>query len=444
MSLRADRDSYALSLGVELNDDGSIDEKTLQVTPSIIKVDYRLTYEEVDEMLEFGVGYFEEWQLGALLSEANKRRKFRINNGSTEGFVPNPIPQTEIRVEPNIEAEDGLDIILKIEGTHNAGYNQSSAELNFSPSGVDNFAPPVSSSSLLVTEMMIMSGEAMGKFKQIAESVSGANNEDLSIPKLENTLHLPYRVQPKPDFTTRYQELNTLETLKGRGYCHAWYARRFFEPVRVSGQMQPHYGLGLDCYVQWSSPIRRFGDLQVHAAVKRFLRKSRINDLMRDGEAIPEELCDYDLGCSVPQCLKDSKDANDKITKYSIDDRKASRLGIDYRKGIGFIKAARIVQKKSSEYWLFEYIRRCVENSNIDVEFHATVLALVDPNRYQYAIYVHELGLEHRYLSETGELKIGSILLMKVESVSPRYGLLTFNLSSKYIGGSSRNAASAA
>lgn len=88
MSLRADCDSHALSLGVELNDDGSIDEKTITVTPSLIKVDYRLTYDEVDEMLEMGVGYFEEWELGALLSEANKRRGFRISKGSTEGFVP--------------------------------------------------------------------------------------------------------------------------------------------------------------------------------------------------------------------------------------------------------------------------------------------------------------------------------------------------------------------
>lgn len=437
MSLRPDRDSYALSLGVEINEDGTIDESTIQVTPSIIKVDYRLTYDEVDEMLEMGVGYFEEWELGALLCEAKKRRKFRISNGSTEGFAPNPIPQAEVRIKPNNEAEDGIEIILKVEGTHNAGYNQSSFDLNTYSTGADSYAPPVSSSSLLVTEMMIMSGEAMGKFKRIAESAT-SREKNSSIPQLENVLHLPYRTQAKPDFSSRYQELNTLESLKERGYCHAWYARRFFEPIRVMDEMKPHYGLGLDCYVQWSSPIRRFGDLQVHAAVKRFLRRARVNELMRKGEPIPHELSDSDIGCIVPKSLEKSKKADGQITEYHIDvtaNKKLSHLAIDYKRGLGFINAARIVQKKSNEYWLFEYIRRRVGKSSSDVEFEGTVLALVDPNRYQYAIFIHELGLEHRYLSETGQLKTGSRLLFKVESVSPRYGLLTFTLASKYTGG---------
>ena len=447
MSLRADRDSYALSLSVELNEDGSIDENTISVSPSIIKVDYRLTYDEVDEMLDMGVGYFEEWELGALLGEANKRRKFRIANGSTEGFVPNPIPQAELRVEMNEESEDGIDIILKVEGSHNAGYNQSSTELDTNPSTTDNYAPPVSSSSLLVTEMMILSGEAMGKFKYVAESAVNVAAKSTLIPQLKNTLDLPYRMQPKPDFSRRYQELNTLESLKERGYCHAWYARRFFEAVRVTNRMQPHYGLGLDCYVQWSSPIRRFGDLQVHASVKRFLRIARINQLMRLGKPIPPAINPSDIGCVVPKVLEDSKDESGLITKYLIDEESrhltSSNLSIDYRKGLGFIKAARILQKKSNEYWLFEYIRRCVDNSDNDIEFEVTILALVDPDRYQYAIYVHELGLEHRYLSQTGELKPGSKLLMKVDSVSPRYGLLTFSLSTKYVGGR-RKAAKAA
>jgi len=449
MSLRANKDSYALSLGVELHDDGSIDDRTIQVTPSIINVDYRLTYDEVDEMLDMGIGYFEEWELGALLSEANKRRKFRIVNGSTEGFVPNPIPQAELRVEPNADAEDGLDIIVKVETTHNAGYNQSSTLDTANPIGADDYSTPVSSSFLLVTEMMIMSGEAMGKFKHIAESsINNSNESSLnSTPQLENGLDLPYRTQARPDFAARYQEVNTLDSLKDRGYCHAWYARRFFAPVRVMSEMKPHYGLGLDCYVQWSSPIRRFSDLQVHAAVKRFLRREEINRLMRNGEAIPDGISDMDLGCAVPKSVHESKDDNGNITKYLIEEntgRKHPSLDINYKRGIGFIKAAKMVQRKSNEYWLFEYIRRRVEESDDDVEFQATVLGCVDPQRFQYAIYVYELGLEHRYLSEKGYLQTGSKLSLKVASVSPIQGLLTFALSSKYIGRSNSNTAAAA
>lgn len=437
MSLRADRDSFALSLCVEINGDGSIDESSIQVMPSIIRVDYRLTYEEVDEMLEMGVGYFEEWELGALLSEANKRRNFRITNGSTEGFVPMPIPKAEIRVETNEEAQDGIDIVLKIEASHNAGVNQSAILLETNPSNIDEYAPPVSSSFLLVTEMMILSGEAMGKFRKAATKCANQNLEE-SVFQLENSLDLPYRTQSKPDFRERYQELNTLESLRERGYCHAWYARRFFKPVRVLKEAKPHYGLGLDCYVQWSSPIRRFGDLQVHAAVKRYLRKERINQMLQEGKAIPLEISDLDIGCPIPILIEKSmREKQEKMVEYSSFNKSKevnSDFNINYDKGLGYVKAARMVQRKTTEYWMFEYIRRLVEISENDLEFEATVLACIDPERYQYVIYVNELGLEHRYLSQKGYLQTGSKLLMKVDSVSPRHGLLTFSLSTKYIG----------
>lgn len=435
MSLRAECDSHALSMAIELNDDGSIDEDSLMITPSLINVDYRLSYDEVDEMLEVGVGYFEEWELGALLDEANKRRKHRISCGSTEGFVPMPIPQAEIKVVENSDNE--VDILLNVETTHNAGVNQSEAVLDFDSQPDEDISPPVSSAFLLVTEMMIMSGEGMGKLKDVLESkTKRVREENDHLPILENKLDLPYRAQPRPDFKQRYQELETLNSLKGKGYCHAWYARRFFESVRVNNEPSPHNGLGLDCYVQWTSPIRRFSDLQVHSAVKRFLRRHRVNLLMENGREIPEGITPSDLGCDVPKLVPSLTTEEGSSKRYEIV-RTGGRHYINYKRGIGFVNAARMVQRKSKEYWLFEYIKRQLEESDSEVLYKATVLACVDPRRGQYAIFVHDLGLEHRYLSEQGELSIGSKLWLKVSSVQPRHGILTFTLSSIY-GGKSK------
>jgi len=265
-----------------------------------------------------------------------------------------------------------------------------------------------------------------------------AERDDGDIPTLENELDLPYRTQPKPDFARRYQEIDTLESLRDKGYCHAWYARRFFEPVRVKDQPLPHHGLGLDCYVQWTSPIRRLSDLQVHASVKRHLRRDRVNDLMRAGKPIPAALSASDLGCGVPKLV----DTDAGI--YEIPSgRRRGQHEINYRRGWGFVNAARMVQKKSREYWLFELIRRQIEESESEIAFETTVLACVDPRRGQFAIYVHELGLEHRYLSEKGDLQIGERLWLKVSSVSPRLGSLTFTLSSKSGGRPSRFARAA-
>ena len=434
MSLTADRDSYALSLAVELNDDGSIDPTSAYITPSLINVKYRLAYDEVDEMLECGVAYFEEWELGALLDEANKRRKYRIACGSTEGFVPNPIPQAELRV---VEKDDDVEIILTVEVTHNSGLNQSEAVLNMDSTADLDFAPPVSSAFVLVTEMMIMSGEAMGKMKGVLESLQRPGDESDELPTLENELDLPYRTQPRPDFAKKYQEVNTLESLKNKGYCHAWYARRFFEPVQVKAEALPHNGLGIDCYVQWTSPIRRFSDLQVHASVKRFLRRQKVNQLMKAGKPIPENLTASDLGCEIPRQVESSKSESGLYTEYKLEQSGGEHV-VNYKKGLGFVNAAKMVQRKSREYWLFEFVRRQVEESDSEIAFETTVLACIDPLRQQYAIFVHELGLEHRYLSEQGELPSGKKLWLKVSNVQPRLGLLTFTLSSKYGGRSAK------
>ena len=60
MSLLAGRDTPALSMSLEIGENGEIVQDTIELTPSTIRVDYKLTYEEVDEMLAEGVGYREE------------------------------------------------------------------------------------------------------------------------------------------------------------------------------------------------------------------------------------------------------------------------------------------------------------------------------------------------------------------------------------------------
>eukprot|EP00970_Alexandrium_tamarense_P014247 scaffold4011_cov115-Alexandrium_tamarense.AAC.3 len=193
MSLESYEDKCALSLGVEINSDGSIIPTSIVLTPSTINVDYRLTYDQVDEMLDEGVGYTEEWQIGALLSAATKRRAHRVEMGSTEGMVPFPIPKALIDSKFD-EEKHNYDISLKIETTHNSGSNMTAGE---NEEHYDPYASPVSSSQLIVTEMMIMAGEAMGKWQS-----EQPMHEDVEVDgriQLPNELKLPFRRQPAPD-----------------------------------------------------------------------------------------------------------------------------------------------------------------------------------------------------------------------------------------------------
>ena len=413
MSLTANTDVCALSLGVELNTDGSIDTSSIEVTQSIINVSFRLTYEEVNEMLEEGVGYSEEWQLGALLAAAKTRRNYRIENGSSEAMIPNPMPQGTVSTFPDEHSPDGVGIKVEVEATHNSGKNiTADAE-----SGTPNPAAPASPSFMLVTEMMIMAGEALGAWKLRCDQERRLST---TIDSIENCLRLPFRTQPKPDFLARSTEYNIMQTLLesnvGGGYCQAWYARRFFTGVKVSENANPHSGLGINTYVQWTSPIRRLSDLLVHCSVKRYLRRQKVIELIQQGKSVPSELTLSDLGCPVPYVGAPTTIGRDELD-----------TDIDYGRGQALVTASRQMQRNAQQYWLYEYLSRQMEIE--PPMFDAIVLGCVDHERLQYAIYLPSIGFEHKYLSEKGELHAGDRLSLRVSSVMSRTGLLTLTLS---------------
>ena len=56
------------------------------------------------------------------------------------------------------------------------------------------------------------------------------------------------------EYKSRESEARQMDFLlqMNKRYPHAWYARRFFNKVSVSTTPGPHFGMGLDCYVQWT------------------------------------------------------------------------------------------------------------------------------------------------------------------------------------------------
>ncbi|MBW8190671.1 exoribonuclease II [Neiella marina] len=62
--------------------------------------------------------------------------------------------------------------------------------------------------------------------------------------------------------------LNTLET----GYLDSR-LRKFQSFSEVQVEPGQHYGMGLDCYGTWTSPIRKYGDMINHRLIKAILRK---------------------------------------------------------------------------------------------------------------------------------------------------------------------------
>jgi exoribonuclease-2 len=101
----------------------------------------------------------------------------------------------------------------------------------------------------MVREAMLMAGEAVGRFAG------------------ERNIPLAYTVQDPP------QEADPpLGALAGAGPSTMWAQRRLMQRSRPSTAPGRHAGLGLDVYVQVTSPLRRYLDLLAHQQLRAHLR----------------------------------------------------------------------------------------------------------------------------------------------------------------------------
>lgn len=209
MSLIQGQVCPALSFGVTLDEIGAIQDFTIHA--SYIKPTYRLTYDDVDEMLELGVQA--EPEIEALAQAAQLRSRWRSSQGSINIRMP----------ESSIKVKNDDEITIEL---------------------LDD-----SRSRQLVAEMMILTGEVAGRYAQ------------------EHNIPLPFRGQPQPELPTD-EELLVLPAGLVR-YCAL---RRCMPRSEVGLVPSRHAGLGLELYTQVTSPIRRYTDLLAHFQIKAHLR----------------------------------------------------------------------------------------------------------------------------------------------------------------------------
>ena len=307
MSLVQGQVCAALSFGVILDDTGAVLEYIIQ--PSLIKPTYRLTYDDVDEMLHLGLK--DEPEIVELAEWAQLRRKWRKAQGSIQIKMPESIIKVQDNQEITIELIDG------------------------------------SQSRQLVAEMMILAGEIAGKYGT------------------ENNLPLPYRGQPQPELPSD-EELLQLPAGPVR-FCAM---RRCMPRSETSMTPTRHASLGLDSYVQVTSPIRRYTDLLAHFQIKAHLQ-------------------------NLP--LPFSKEELQEIV-YSV---------------TGSAYEATLVERQTNRYWGLEYLRR-----NGQCIWQVLVLRWLREDENLGLILIEDLGMElpHRF---DRPVKLGERLEMRVTRADP-------------------------
>ncbi len=208
MSLTQGKVCSALSFGVILDETGGIEDYQIQV--SLVKPTYRLTYEDVDEILQLGVQA--EPELEAIATWAKRRSSWRQSQGAISIHMP----------ESSIKVKDDEITIEVLED---------------------------SISRSLVAEMMILTGEVAGRYGEA------------------HSLPLPFRGQPQPELPPEAELLQL-----PAGFVRDCAIRRCMPRSEVSITPVRHASLGLDTYTQVTSPIRRYADLLAHFQIKAHLR----------------------------------------------------------------------------------------------------------------------------------------------------------------------------
>ncbi|MDJ0742071.1 MAG: ribonuclease R [Xenococcaceae cyanobacterium MO_167.B27] len=313
MSLVQGQTCHALSFGVVLDELGAIQDYIIR--PSFIKPTYRLTYDDVDEMLELGLT--KEPEIAELAKAATLRQQWRKSQGSIQIQMP----------ESSIKVKDEEITIELLDG---------------------------SQSRHLVAEMMILAGEVTGQYAK------------------ENNIPLPFRGQPQPELPPE-EELLLLPAGPVR-YCAL---RRCMPRSEMSLTPLRHASLGLDNYIQVTSPIRRYTDLLAHFQLKAHLRGDK---LPFSKERLQEIL--YSVGTSAYE--------------------------------------ATLVERQTNRYWGLEYLRR-----NAESIWQALVLRWLREDEGLGIILIEDLGLElpHRF---ERNVYLGDRLEVKVSRVDPHRDEIRF------------------
>ncbi len=208
-SFRQGHTSLAMSIGILLDHDGLVIDYKLH--KSIIKPRYSLTYEEADELIDLAPP--EEEYLSMIHEILKTRQNWRIDQGAII-----------------LEQDQGKFII-----------NNQNVEIRILET---------SSARSLISEAMILVGTIIaniGVNKNLAFPFRGQHS---------------YPIHDK-DLSNKYQHVAVRNT----------FIKTNITKSIVSAKPLKHFGLGLNSYVQATSPIRRYLDLLVQRQTYNFIDK---------------------------------------------------------------------------------------------------------------------------------------------------------------------------
>lgn len=252
-SLRPDEEKLTFSAIFELDSKANV--LNHRIGRTVIKSDRRFTYEDAQERIETGEGDFAH-EINILNDLAKQLRRRRYDNGALE------FDRAEVRFEID---ENGKPVSV---------YFKESKDAN-----------------KLIEEFMLLANltvaESIGKVPQgkKAKSFVYRVHDNPDPEKMRNLSLIAQRFGFKVNADGRAKEVNRslnrlLKDVKGRGEENmlSILAIRSMAKAVYTTDNIGHYGLAMDYYTHFTSPIRRYPDMMVHRLLAKYAEKGRSVD----------------------------------------------------------------------------------------------------------------------------------------------------------------------
>ena len=265
-SLNAGEDRLALSCLMKIDENGTIVDH--EICESVIRVDRRMTYTAVKQILEdedeeqcrkyeeFIPMFREMARLSSILREKRHRR----------GAVDFDFPETKVILD-----EQGRPVELK-------AYERNTA-------------------TKLIEDFMLAANETVAEdffWREIpfVYRIHEAPDEEkirklaIFLHNFGYTMHVGnHEVHPK-----EIQKLLAKVEGKPEEPMIARLALRSMKQAKYTPENEGHFGLAASCYTHFTSPIRRYPDLQIHRIIKETLRGRMDEERIRHYQSILEEV----------------------------------------------------------------------------------------------------------------------------------------------------------
>ena len=371
-SLNPNVDRLTLSCIMEIDKTGAV--KNHRICQSVINSKCRMTYSNVNKVIEFGEDIEEYRDFVPVLNEMNELREILNNRRKNRGSVNFDFPEAKILLD-----EEGNVKEIK-------PYERNLA-------------------TNLIEEFMLIANETVAEnfYWQNIPFVY-RNHEKPDNEKIEGLKKIiyafGYRLKGKGDIHPReIQKL--IESVSGKDEEHiiSRMVLRSMKQAKYQAENLGHFGLAAQYYCHFTSPIRRYPDLQIHRIIKEMLKGELTEERIKHYDSILEEVSYHSS-----QTERNADEA----------ERECDRL-----------KMVQFMENKIGEE--FEGIISGVTGWGIYVELNNTVEGMVPLNEIEDDFYEYDEAMMRAVGRRTGKIySLGDRVKIKVIRVDTQARTIDF------------------